>query len=246
LNYGLPTADVSLRCDAKAGTEAVLDALRKVGVTSSGYHTEALARRIATEKPDPREYPIDPGTFDPRDVVAELDKVVPHDWDIVSGGGHSAYFTTLMRGRSPRNFYTLREFGAVGNGLSFALGIAAARPPGKVLLIEGDGGFMMHIQELETLKRHGFKILIGVMDDGGFGAEVHKFRADGLDPREVMFGRSDFAAIAKGFGLRGTNITGLDQFASLMKSYEAGNLSEVWNIPISDKVLSIVAARAKH
>jgi acetolactate synthase-1/2/3 large subunit len=224
----------------------VLEALSKAGVSGSGTRTPALARRIATEKPDPREYPIDPGTFDPRDVIAELDKVIPRDWDVVSGGGHAAYFTTLMRGRSPRNFYTLREFGAVGNGLSFALGVAAARPPGKVLLIEGDGGFLMHVQELETLQRHGFKILIGIMNDGGFGAEVHKFRADGLDPSQVIFGRSDFASIAKGFGLRGANITALDQFASLFKGYEAGNTAEVWNIPISDKVVSIMQARAKH
>jgi MFS family permease len=52
---------------------------------------------------------------------------------------------------------------AVGNGLSYALGVAAARwqgREGKIVLFEGDGGLLFHIQELETLKRQGFRILI--------------------------------------------------------------------------------------
>jgi acetolactate synthase I/II/III large subunit len=100
------------------------------------------------------------------------------------------------------------------------------------------------VQELETIKRHGLKLIIGIMNDGGFGAEVHKFRSDGLDPAEAIFGRPDFAAIAKGFGLRGTNINSLSDFGSLLRNYEAANSAEVWNIPISDKVVSIMQARA--
>ena len=237
--YGVGAADLSLKCDAKAGLEAILDQLRQDGAPTTGFHSAALARRIATEKHDPREYPIEPGTFDPRDVIAELDRVIPKDWDVVTGAGHASYFTTLMRGRSPRNYFTLREFGAVGNGLSYALGVAAVRPEGKVLLLEGDGGLLMHIQELETIKRHKLKLVIGIMNDGGYGAEVHKFRADGLDPAEAIFGRPDFAAIAKGFGLRSANITSLDQFASLLRGYEAAGAAEVWDIPISDRVPSL-------
>jgi acetolactate synthase I/II/III large subunit len=149
-----------------------------------------------------------------------------------------------MRGRSPRNFFTLREFGAVGNGLSFAMGIAAARPEGKVLLLEGDGGLMMHIQELETIKRHGMKLVVGCLNDGGYGAEVHKFRSEGIDPSEIMFGRPDFSGIARGFGLRGSNITALEQLDPLLRSYESSPGAAVWDIPISDKVLAIAQARA--
>ena len=55
--------------------------------------------------------------------------------------------------------------------------------------------------------------------------------------------------IARGFGLRGTNITSLDQFGSLLRDYEASGEAEVWNIPISDRVPSLYtlrAAQAKH
>jgi acetolactate synthase-1/2/3 large subunit len=249
LQYGVGSADLCLPCDARAGVEALIEELRKHGSASAGFRSAALARRIATEKHDPREYAIEPDAFDPRDVIAELDRVIPKDWDVLSGGGHASYFTTLMRGRSPRNYFTLREFGAVGNGLSFALGVAAVRPEGKVLLLEGDGGLMMHVQELETIKRHKLKLVVGIMNDGAYGAEIHKFRADGIDPAQVIFGRPDFAAIARGFGLRGTNIESLDQFGALLRNYEASSEAEVWNIPISDRVPSLYAlrvAQAKH
>jgi hypothetical protein len=62
-------------------------------------------------------------------------------------------------------------------------------------------------------------------------------------PNEI----AGFAAIAKGFGLRRANVTSLDQFASLLRGYEAAVGAEVWNIPISDKVVSIMQARqARH
>lgn len=81
----------------------------------------------------------------------------------MSGSGHQAYFNSQMRGRPPEKFCVIHEFGAIGNGLSYAIGIAAARAEGgngKVVLIDGNGSFLMHIQELETLKRHGMRVLI--------------------------------------------------------------------------------------
>jgi len=62
----------------------------------------------------------------------------------------------------------------------FAIGVAAAKNNGKVALIEGDGSLIMHIQEFETLRRHGVRMLICVLNDGAYGAEVHKLRQDGL------------------------------------------------------------------
>jgi Thiamine pyrophosphate enzyme, C-terminal TPP binding domain len=38
--------------------------------------------------------------------------------------------------------------GAIGNGISLAIGVAAARKNGKVVLFESDGSLLMHIQEL--------------------------------------------------------------------------------------------------
>jgi len=48
----------------------------------------------------------------------------------------------------------------------------------------------------------------------------------------------DLGAIARGFGLRGTNVTDLGQLPSLLRDYEAGDTADIWNVPISDQVVS--------
>ncbi len=244
LKDGLPAADLFVRADAKAGADALARELARYG-TNAGFRSPELARQIAEAAPDSAQFPIEPGTFDPRDVVAELDRIIPKDWDTVSGSGHSAYFQTHMRGRRPEQFHVLPEFGAIGNSISIAIGVAAARNNGKVVLIEGDGSLIMHIQELETLKRHGLRLLICVLNDGTYGAEVHQLRQDGLDDSAAMFGRTDFGAIARGFGLRGTTVEDLSKFESLMRDYAAQGTAEVWNVPISDQVISPIIRRLK-
>ena len=188
LRDGQKAADIYVKSDALAGIEAILAGLdKKLGVgkpTAAAIRTKELAHRIATEPADSMPFDIAPGVLDPREVIKALDAVIPKDWDIVVVGGHQAYFNTQMRGRPAERYTTVREFGAVGNGLSYALGVAAARwqaREGKIVLFEGDGGLLFHIQELETLKRQGFRILICAMNDGGYGSEFHKLRADGLD-----------------------------------------------------------------
>jgi thiamine pyrophosphate-dependent acetolactate synthase large subunit-like protein len=79
------------------------------------------------------------------------------------------------------------------------------------VLFEGDGSLLMHIHELEMVQRHGIKLLICVLNDGAYGSEIHKLHADGIDDGGAVFGRTDIAAIAKGFGLRGANMTDVSQ-----------------------------------
>jgi thiamine pyrophosphate-dependent acetolactate synthase large subunit-like protein len=245
LRHGAQAGDLFLKADAKAGAEAVTAELRRRGVKLTGYRTPAIAEQIKSSPIDSVEFSVAPGTFDPRAVIAELDRVIPKDWDLVSGSGHQGYFQTHMRGRKPENFHVMREFGAIGNSISIAMGVAAARNNGKIVLIEGDGSLIMHIQELETMRRHGIKMLICVLNDGAYGAEIHKLRQDGLDDSGAIFGRPDFAAIAQGFGLRGANVTDLGKLGALLRDYDANGAAEIWNIPISDEVTSPTMRRTK-
>jgi acetolactate synthase-1/2/3 large subunit len=245
LRDGMLAANLFVKGDAKSGVEAVTRELRQRGATKSGYRSPKIAKQIAETPIDTAEFPVAPGTFDPRHVIAALDSVIPKDWDMVSGSGHQAYFQTHMRNRKPENFHVLREFGAIGNSISIAMGVAAAKNHGKVVLIEGDGSLIMHIQELETIRRHGLRLLICVLNDGAYGAEIHKLRQDGIDDSGAIFGRPDYESIAKGFGLRGANITDLEKLGALMKAYDAQGTAEIWNIPISDQVTSPSMRRVK-
>jgi thiamine pyrophosphate-dependent acetolactate synthase large subunit-like protein len=243
LKDGMSAAQLFIRADAKATAEALLTALDasagKGTSTAAQVRTNELVHRIAQELPDDEPFEIGAGVLDPRAVIRGLDQVIPKDWDIVSGSGHQSYFNSQMRGRMAENFVAIREFGAIGNGLAFAIGVAAARGQGgkgKVALIEGDGSFLMHIQELETLKRQGMRVLMCILNDGAYGAEIHKLRADKVDDSGAIFGRPPFEAIARGFGLRGFEVRDLAQLPRLFAEFEMQSDAEVWNIQISDQV----------
>lgn len=244
LRHGLKAADLYLCADAKLATVETIKALRAIGGGKASVRSPELARRIGEEPADSASFPIAPGTLDPRKVIEELDRVIPKDFDSVSGSGHQSYFHSTMRGRRPEKFHAMRDFGAIGNGISFAVGVAAARKDGKTVLFEGDGSLLMHIQELEAIKRHGLKLLICVLNDGAYGSEIHKLRADGLDDSGSVFGRTDLASIAKGFGLRGATVTDLADLKPLFEQYEKQDTAELWNIHISDQVVNPGTRRA--
>lgn len=205
LHHGRRVAGLHLRADARLAAEALAQALPRH--CAAQQRSDALRRRIADTPPDSTHFQIEPGTVDPRAVVRELDAVIPKDWDIVAGTGHSSYFYSHLRNRPPERLHILREFGAIGSSLAMAIGVAAARGTGKVMLIDGDGGVLMHLQELEAVERQGIRLLVCVLNDGGYGAEVHKLRRLGIDPRMAVFGRPDFASFARGFGLGGETVT---------------------------------------
>jgi thiamine pyrophosphate-dependent acetolactate synthase large subunit-like protein len=124
------------------------------------------------------------------------------------------------------------------------MGVAAACPGETVVLFDGDGSLLMHVQELETMRRHGMNILIVALNDGAYGSEIHKLRADGLSDAGAVFGRTDLAAIARGFGVGGQTVTDLGALPAMIATFaETGGIA-VWDVPISDRVYSPVIRRA--
>ncbi len=238
---GQEVARHHLRADARLGVEALTAALP---ARKDTWRSEAIAARIRDSKPDSHPAAIEPGLLDPRDMVEALEKHLPRDWEMVNSGGHCSWFFAQMPSRPQERFLTIREFGAIGNGLSFAMGVAAARPGDTVVLFDGDGSVMMHVQELETIRRHGLRILVVVANDGAYGSEVHKLRAEGFPDAGSVFGHCDFAGIARGFGLPGRTFRSLDGLPQAVAEFAAGSGGAVWDFHISDKVLSPTMRRA--
>jgi acetolactate synthase I/II/III large subunit len=241
ISQGQEVAHHHLRADARLGVEALTAALP---ARKGSWRSEAMAARIRDSKPDSQAFDIEPGLLDPRDVAAALEKALPQDWEMVNSSGHCSWFFAQMPSRPQEKFLTIREFGAIGNGLAYAMGVAAARPDRTVVLFEGDGGVMMHIQELETIRRHGMNILIVLMNDGAYGSEVHKLRSAGLPDTGSVFGFCDFAGIARGFGLPGKTFSKLDDLPKAVAEFAATGGAAVWDFRVSDKVLSPTIRRA--
>ena len=243
---GRVAAHHHLCADAKIGVDAILNALGDIKGCSSGSHEwrdELAAQQKAAEYPDPLPFQVAPDVIDPRQMIKALDQKLPKDWFMVNSSGHCSYYAAHMTGRSADAFLTIREFGAIGNGLSYAIGVAAARPETQVVLIDGDGGFLMHAQELETIKRHGIKMLMIVMNDAAYGSEIHKLRVDGHDETGAAFGQTDLASVARGFGLGGVSFTNLEELDAAFEDFVSGEKAALWDFHISDQIASPVMRR---
>ena len=96
----------------------------------------------------------------------------------------------------------------------------------------------MHIPELETMRRHNLHILTIVLNDGGYGSEIHKLRADNVPLHGAIFGRPDFAAIGRGFGLRGDTFTDVKELEDSLTEFLRMGEPAIRDIHISNQVAS--------
>jgi acetolactate synthase-1/2/3 large subunit len=237
---GRHAADLLVKADAKHGANALIKALDQ----KTGWRTEKMrqATSDALVLPDDRDTPD--GLLHPMAVIKQLAVTVPATCHIVNTSGHCAYYAAQMN-KHPQSHYTvIREFGAIGNGTSFAIGVATAFPDRQVILIDGDGSLLMNVQELETIKRHNLNILIICLNDGAYGSEIHKLRADSAPLAGSLFGRTDFAALAEGFGISGKRLTNLATMRDLFEEYQRSSAPTVWDVPISDLIASPVMKKA--
>jgi len=255
ISQGREAAKHHLCSDAKLGIEALSQLLPQRKMSGDNYwRSDAIASEIRDTPADDAEYSIEPGLLDPREVVSTLDDLIPSNWYCVNSSGHCSCFFAQMKKRPADRFLTIREFGAIGNGLSFAIGVAAAKTQERVVLFDGDGSLLMHIQEFETIIRHNMHILIIVMNDGAYGSEIHKLRAEGLPEQGAVFGRPDFAAIAKGFGASGNKVTELGALPALIEQFAQTDNEEVKDykrlsvidVHVSDRVISSVIRRSHN
>jgi len=250
-SQGRAAAQFHLQADAKVGVESLINALKSAPSVSEPLKTDnrpwnldVIAHQIKHDPADSVEYQINDGLLDPRDVVQALDESIPKDWFTVNSSGHCSNFFAHMVGRPANRFLTIREFGAIGNGIAFAMGAAVANPDVPTVLFDGDGSLMMHIQELETILRHKLNVLICVMNDGAYGSEIHKLRAHGLSDEGAVFGRPDFANIAAGFGGAGETVSDLSVLPDLVAQFKDSGKPTIWDFHVSDTVLSPVMRRA--
>ena len=98
-------------------------------------------------------------------------EVRPQDRLVVgsSGSAIEIYLLAFPTLHSQRLFHTA-GLGAMGFGLPMAIAVAAANPGREVIAVDGDGGFMFNIQELETVRRLQLPIKFFVMNNDGYSS----------------------------------------------------------------------------
>lgn len=128
-------------------------------------------------------------------------------------------------------------FGSIGLALPTAIGVAAAIPEEVTLAVLGDGGLLMSLSELETCARLALSLVLLVLNDRAYGAEVHHLRRHGLPTTVAHFAETDFAALASTLGMRGARLASraeLDDVGDLL----AGPLPLLLDIRVNPDVVA--------
>lgn len=86
-----------------------------------------------------------------------------------SGAGIEIYLLAVPTLHSQRLFHTA-GLGSMGFAIPMAIAVALANPGRQVVAVDGDGGFMMNIQELETIHRLQLPIKFFVLDNNGYSS----------------------------------------------------------------------------
>ncbi|MCC7485996.1 MAG: thiamine pyrophosphate-binding protein [Burkholderiales bacterium] len=232
-------ADCYVQGDAAATLRELLEALERDGAGGLGYRTAEVRRILAHAGRDPAEFEIEPGTVDPREAVRLLDEKLPPGMNLVSSGNaHACAFRVMLmkRRRGLQIFCT--GFGCIGQALSTGVG-AALGAGGPMVCVEGDGGALQSIQELDTVARLGLKFLYVVVNDEAYGAEYHKLRAHDRDPSLSFVRSPDFAGLGRDFGCRGRGARTLEEFGAAIDEFLSGDGPMVIDLRISRNVISI-------
>jgi thiamine pyrophosphate-dependent acetolactate synthase large subunit-like protein len=198
--------DRVLVADALLAAEALADAVPPR--TDEGFRTGGVRAAIAAISPyDGLEESAAEGRIDTRVALITLDEVLPPERMVLSDGGHYFGYPAMYLGvPEPDAFALAANFGSIGLGLGTAIGAAVARPDRLALLIVGDGGLLMSLPELESAVRHRVRLVVAVVNDAAYGAEVHSMRANGLPVDTAQFPETDFVRLAEGLGARGVAV----------------------------------------
>ncbi|MDB2386033.1 acetolactate synthase 2 catalytic subunit [Shewanella sp.] len=124
-------------------------------------------------------------------------------------GQHQMWVAQHMYFRRPEDHLSSAGLGTMGFGLPAAIGAKVARPDAAVVVVSGDGSFMMNVQELTTIKRKRLAVKILLVDNQKLGM-VKQWQQLFFEERYSetdLSDNPDFVKMASAFDIPGRNIT---------------------------------------
>ena len=225
-----------LQGDARRTTLALQKALQAKGASSEGFRTAATREILNAPMPQPARAT---DGLDPRELMRELSKCLPPDTQVVSGAGHFWSWSICHLALPPGGrFQHTASFGSIGLGLAHGIGAAVGNPQRTTLVIEGDGSLLQAIQELHAAAEQDIPVIVLIMNDSGYGAEVLKMKWKGRDARDAMWKSPDYVALARGFGGDGVRICKESELAAAVAQGMKGKGPFVIDAPISPTLVS--------
>jgi acetolactate synthase I/II/III large subunit len=204
-------ADVAVVGDARLAAQALLEALPPGSNADRPFRSDETLRFLADFDIARDFEPANtPRTVDPRSLGAALEKLLPARRNLVYDAGNFLGIVPYLSVPGPGHFKLTSDFASIGLGFGTALGVAKARPDETTVLVVGDGGFLMTMGELETVVREDLPLVIVLMNDCAYGAELHFLKMRDLPVAKSVFPDVDYAPIAEAFGFQAATIRTLD------------------------------------
>ncbi|NOU67946.1 thiamine pyrophosphate-binding protein [Paenibacillus sp. LMG 31461] len=196
-------ADVALSCGVKPFLIEMnkrLEGWEKKDISAWIHNLESYQKSYPTLSP-----PIELGGIDPNLFMEKLSDLCKED-DIIclDVGQHQMWASQSFRLKKGQRLLNAGGMGAMGFGLPVAIGASMAEPGKRVIVIAGDGGFQVNIQELETIFHLKLPIKIVVMNNNALGM-VRQFQDVYFNGRRqsTVTGYScpNFVRIAEAYGI---------------------------------------------
>ena len=158
----------------------------------------------------------------PDRLCEEITCALPADGILVADTGYSSIWSSSLIELNGEGQTYLRAAGSLGWSFPAAIGAKCAAPHRKVICWSGDGALYYHLTELETARRRGIAIVLVVNNNSGFGQGWPNIqRQQGNRPGDVAelvrFGPTNFADVAKVFGLRGIRVEDPSQIGPALR-----------------------------
>lgn len=135
----------------------------------SAWRKELNAQKVQ----HPLSYKTFGDAIPPQYAIQVLDELTSGNAIISTGvGQHQMWAAQYYKYNRPRQWLTSGGLGAMGFGLPAAIGAAVARPDAIVVDIDGDGSFIMNIQELATIRVENLPVKIMVLNNQHLGMVV--------------------------------------------------------------------------
>ena len=140
--------------------------------------------------------------------------------DIVTldNGVYKIWFARNYECYAPNTMLLDNALATMGAGLPSAMAAKQLHPDRKVVSVNGDGGFLMNSQELETAVRMGLDLVVIILNDSAYGMIKWKQEGVGFENFGLDFNNPDFVQYANSFGAIGHRAESYENFVEILQS----------------------------
>jgi len=157
---------------------------------------------------DDDAFPVQP----PR-ALFEIRKALGREDILISDVGlHKLWIGRMFPAYEPNTVLIANGLAGMGFAVPAAVAAKLVHPDRRVLTVNGDGGFLMNAQELETAVRVGTPFVSVIWENSQYGSIVWKQDKKFGSHFGTDFTNPDFVKLAEGFGIPGWRCGSADEF----------------------------------